>query len=216
MTEEKKTILTWIDLETTGLNEDEGNILEYAVVFTDSELNELRAVEGVVKQDLAMAIELMDGYVVKMHTQNGLLDELKMLEAKMDGDYDDALRLCSFGICSRMQGIEAQFLDNKIVFVAAGSNVLFDIKWIIRHMPGVAEKLDHRGRIEGSESYRCLDVSNYKVGFPKIFGKAANATHRAMDDIRFSIEQHRKMRNIVNHGVELLIDRGDRNVFLGK
>ena len=73
---DKKTVLFWVDLETTGLDEKNGRVLEYAVVLTDLELNELASIEGIVKQDVDEATALMDDYCRNMHTDNGLLAEL--------------------------------------------------------------------------------------------------------------------------------------------
>ncbi len=75
-------------------------------------------------------------------------------------------------------------------------------------MPILLSNMDHRGVIEGPESYRHLDVSNYKTGFAKLFGPSTNATHRAMDDIRFSIGQQRRMQMIVDAGVNALSEQG--------
>jgi len=191
------TILTWIDLETTGLKPSGGHrILEYAVVFTDLELNEIASCEGVIPQYENEARALMDDYVTKMHTDNGLLDAIKCaqvgnIKAHNAISYGCEVQLAEERILNMMDG------DKSVIFVIAGSNILFDVKWIMEQMPGVARRLDHKNVIEGPESYRCLDVSSYKVGFPDIFKTATSAKHRAMDDIRASIAMHAKMRSMV-------------------
>lgn len=189
-----RTVLAWIDLETTGLNKESGRILEYAVVFTDLELNELGAREAILLQDRNIAVELMDDYVVKMHTQNGLLDKLIVGDTT---DYEDSLRIASSDILADMSGLELE-LGNDIIFVIGGSTIGFDKGWIEKHMPGLFEKLH----------YRQLDVSGYKVGFPELFGTATSNAHRAMDDIQASIATHRRMQMIVNAGVKALAEQG--------
>jgi len=187
---EQETVLVWIDLETTGKRPVEDyRILEYAVVFTDLELNELSAREAVIPQCYDTAISQMDDYVTAMHSRNGLLDALRAFSARGDQDYEDNLRIASRDILADMFGLALE-LDKprtEIIFVIAGNTVGFDRDYLEIHMPGLYEKLH----------YRQLDVSSYKVGFPNIFGTATSDKHRAMADIRDSIEQHRKMREIV-------------------
>ena len=85
-----------------------------------------------------------------------------------------------------MLGLMDSFGDD-VIFVVAGSTVSFDKDWLKAHMPEVARRLH----------YRQLDVSSYKVGFPEIFGTKTSDAHRAMADIRVSIEQQAKMRRLV-------------------
>ena len=50
------TILTWIDLETTGLRPPSSHrILEYAVVLTDLELKELASLTAVIPQNVKLS-----------------------------------------------------------------------------------------------------------------------------------------------------------------
>jgi oligoribonuclease len=175
---EKRTVLTWVDLETTGLRPpSDHRILEFAVVFTDLELDELASVQGVIPQSVETIRDLADDYVIDMHTSNGLLAEI---EAASSTDYVGELGLAEAKILGAMTAIGG---DNTI-FVIGGSTVGFDKSYLEVHMPALFDALH----------YRQLDVSTYKVGFPEIFGTETNAAHRAMADIRQSIEQQAKMR----------------------
>jgi oligoribonuclease len=208
MTKEKKekhTVLAWIDLETTGLDENKGRILEYAVVFTDLELNELACRTNIIPQNVKIARDLMDDYVVEMHTKNKLLGQLEA--ANRDAlQYSDSIEeaeddiLTMLGIIRErvadrhIEVVDHEAIEVDVIFVIAGNTVGFDKRWIKVHMPKLFEALH----------YRQLDVSCYKVGFPTIFGTGTSAAHRAMADIRSSIEQHRRMRGIINGAARIV------------
>jgi oligoribonuclease len=189
----QNTVLMWCDLETTGLKPVKNHrILEYAVVFTDLELNELGSCGGVISQDLEIVQALMDDYVINMHTQNGLLKDLADLEQYTAG-YSTSLLEAQERILKTLHDVKNKVTDYQVevIFVIAGNTVGFDKGYIEYHMPRLFDRLH----------YRQLDVSSYKVGFPETFGTATSDAHRAMADIRDSIEQHRKMRGLVADGL---------------
>lgn len=71
-------MIVFVDVETTGLFENEGHLLEVALVLTDDDLNEVAHVSTLVRpvgRDVD-ALQ-MDDVVRAMHIKNGLLDELK-------------------------------------------------------------------------------------------------------------------------------------------
>lgn len=187
----ERTVLAWVDLETTGLDKENGSILELALVLTDLELNELDAYESIVPQDVPDALDNMDDYVKNMHTGNGLINELVRAG---DASYADSLSSIEQEVLNRLACVRISVTDyeEKVIFVIAGSTVGFDKGWIEKDMPRLFEKLH----------YRQLDVSSYKVGFPLTFGTATSDAHRAMPDIRASIEIHRKMRELVQLGMD--------------
>jgi oligoribonuclease len=183
---DKKTVLVWVDLETTGLDERKGvgEILEYAVVLTDIELNEIDAVEGVITHDMNWVNDIMNDYVVEMHTKNGLLQEILEASSKSGDLFGHA------AIAQAEKMLVGWLLRHKTedtIFVIAGSTVSFDRRWLKEHMP----------EFESMLHYRQLDVSVYKVGFPTIFGDGTSEAHRAMPDIRESIRKHWLMRDIM-------------------
>lgn len=190
----KNTVLAWVDLETTGLKPvSHHRILEYAFVFTDLHLNELGAITDIVPQNMGDASCMMDEYVRGMHNKNGLLDELYQAELAAENiDYSSTILAAQDDILAKLGEVHAKASDHEVevIFVIAGNTVGFDKGYLGFHMPKVFEALH----------YRQLDVSAYKVAFPDIFGTATSDAHRAMADIRESIESHRKMREIVEHG----------------
>jgi len=183
---DKRTVLVWIDLETTGLKREPDRILEYAVVLTDLELKELDTLTAVIPQNMGIVRMKMDDYVTEMHTKNGLLGELDAFPWESDAIlYNDSIKVAEQHILDLMMSYD----NEDVIFIIAGSTISFDRGFIEYVMPGLFEKLH----------YRQLDVSNYKVAFPDIFGTTTSAKHRAMDDIRDSIAVHAKMRDIVEN-----------------
>ena len=185
----ERTVLAWCDLETTGLKPViEHRILEYALVFTDLELNELGAIQHIVPQNVTIARTLMDEYVTEMHTNNGLLEELESYESRAL-QYNDSVAQEEQIILDTMKNVKNTVIDyeENVIFVIAGSTVGFDKGYLELHMPKLFAELH----------YRQLDVSSYKVGFPTIFGDATSEAHRAMADIRESIKKHELMLDIM-------------------
>lgn len=194
-----KTILAWIDLETTGLKAESGRILEYAVVLTDLELNELASLTNIIPQNVGVARTMMDDYVTEMHTSNGLLEELEAAEGNAP-QYGDSIEEADQTIAALLQRVTLMKATDPtdIIRVISGNTIGFDRLWIVKDMPILCNSLH----------YRQLDVSSYKVGFPELFGVATSVAHRAMADIRASIAQQERMRMIVTAGVKALADKG--------
>lgn len=172
-----KPILAWIDIETTGLNPTRGEVLEIAMVLTHLNLdieNSFRMVIGHTRESLE---NLMDDYVEKMHRDSGLLE----LVYRSGNTCDDAAIAINriLNRCTR----QAPSVH------MAGSSIDFDRRWLNAHMPSVAGRFHHR----------VLDVSGYKLAFPDIWDVGYAPAHRAMDDVLYSIEEHRKMRKVIAH-----------------
>jgi oligoribonuclease len=182
-----RTILFWLDFEATSLDvrKGHGELLEYAVVFTDLELNELDAYESIIPHSWDRVNSLLSPKAREMHIANGLLSELR--------DADQMVTLAKGEAV--VKGIEEMLLkrmrqfmaEEPTIFVIAGSSIWYDRNALKEHMP----------KLDKALHYRLLDVSVYKVGFPSIFGSETSTAHRAMADIRESIKKHAKMREIV-------------------
>ena len=68
--------LVWIDCEMTGLDLNNDELVEIAVVVTDFDLNILDpGLDIVIKPD-ASALENMGDFVRNMHTSSGLIEEI--------------------------------------------------------------------------------------------------------------------------------------------
>ena len=190
-----RTVLTWIDLETTGLRPpSDHRILEYAIVFTDLELNELASLTAVIPQNVGVAKAMMDNYVFEMHSGNGLLEELDSFPWKYDAiQYADSIEAAEKNIMRMLKSVADDVTDHDVdvIFVVAGSTIGFDKSYIEVFMPTLFEQLH----------YRQLDVSGHKVGFPELFDSNVRSAHRAMADIRASIAVQAKMRELLGYTV---------------
>ena len=162
--------LVWIDLEMTGLDPDENTIIEIATIVTESDLSIVA--EGpsfaidVGKEELAK----MDNWNVKHHTENGLLD-----------------RIQSDGVS--MENAERQTLEFLKEHSSPGQSPLCgntigqDRRFLRRYMPELHDFFH----------YRSVDVTSIKIlarsWYPEVGKWRKNSGHRALDDIRGSIEE---------------------------
>jgi oligoribonuclease len=168
--------LIWMDLEMTGLDPESERIIEVATIVTDSTLNILE--EGpvlVVKQDEAL-LGRMDDWNREHHTNSGLVDRIR-----------------SEGITEReAESATLEFISRFVKENEAplcGNSIGQDRRFLVRYMP----------TLEAYLHYRNLDVSTVKElamrWRPDVAGgyKKAGA-HRALDDIKESIEELRHYR----------------------
>jgi len=184
----QKTVLAWLDLETTGLDEKSGRILEYAMVCTHVDLTDILYMSKIIPQNVGIARAMMDDYVVDMHTKNGLLAELEAAEGNAL-QYADSIEQAEEELIQMLNAVTLAVGGNmyEIIFVIAGANPGFDKDWVEEHMPNLFKQLH----------YRQLDVNTYKVGMPDSFDPKSSVAHRAMADIRESIAHQSGMLDIV-------------------
>jgi oligoribonuclease len=172
--------LVWIDCEMTGLDVKADALIEVAALVTDSELNVLGTGLDVVIKPPSAAVEQMKDVVRDMHTASGLLDQL-----------DSGVDLAT---------AEDAVLDYVRAYVPvpgkaplAGNSVGTDRLFLTRDMPTLEEYLH----------YRIIDVSSIKELARRWFPRAYYASprkggnHRALADIRESIEELRYYRDAV-------------------
>lgn len=88
-------MIAWTDVETTGLDETKGDLLEIAIVVTDDQLNEVASASTVIRPPVSLdaTIAKMDPYVKDMHTKNGLIDELRNLAPAPPSDKSELERV---------------------------------------------------------------------------------------------------------------------------
>ncbi len=176
----RSDLLLWIDLEMSGLDVERERILEAAAILTDSEL-ELVA-EGprlVVHQD-AELLAAMDDWNREHHGESGLTDEVRS-STLSEGDAEE--RLLAFVREHCEPGTTP----------LAGNSIHHDRIFLRRYMP----------RLEAFFHYRNVDVSTVKELVrrwnPDVFDRAPAKTdkHRALEDIKESIEELRYYRRAV-------------------
>lgn len=168
--------LIWIDMEMTGLNPETDRIIEVATLVTDANLTILA--EGPVlalhRSDEVLAG--MDDWNQRTHGESGLVQRVR------DSRLDDA-------------GAEAQTLEflrqwsKPGASPMCGNSVHQDRRFMARYMPA----------LEAFFHYRNLDVSTVKElarrWRPELpGGYQKNNNHRALDDIRDSVNELRYYR----------------------
>lgn len=161
----------------TGLDAERERIIEVAVLVTDGELNVLAEGPELVLRQPDAILDAMDDWNRKHHGESGLVARVRA------SDIDDAAadRAVYDFIASHVKEREAPL---------AGNSVHQDRRFIRRYMPLVDAHLH----------YRHVDVSTVKElvsrWSPEAYAKRPHkkASHRAMDDIRESIEELRFYR----------------------
>ena len=167
-----------MDLEMTGLEPDQDTILEIATLITDDNL-ELIA-EG---PDLIIHVDEedltgMEEVVVKMHTKSGLLEAVR----------DSTVTLAEAG--AQTLAFLQQHIEKPRTVPLCGNSIGTDRRFLAKHLTEIEEFLH----------YRSVDVSTVKElarrWNPEVLESAPKKAtgHRAMDDIRESLEELRHYR----------------------
>jgi len=172
--------LVWIDCEMTGLDFVKDALVEVAALVTDFELNVLGEGVDLVIKPPAEALEQMIPFVRDMHTSSGLIDELENGTTIADAE-------------AQVLAYLREHCANGSRPPLAGNSVGTDRAFLARDMP----------QLETFLHYRNVDVSSIKElsrhWFPRAYFNAPAKTggHRALADIRESIEELRFYRDAV-------------------
>ncbi len=164
--------ILWVDLEMTGLNPREDIILEVAAIVTDWELREIATFEGIIKHDELIIREKMARSAVFWNENSEAREGL--LKQNNAGRSSDIVERDILAFINEYCVAEPNVL-------LAGNSIHQDRKFIEHYW----KQLDARLH------YRMLDVSAWKVVFEGKYSKkfAKPEKHRALDDIRGSIEE---------------------------
>ena len=164
----------------TGLDLHADALVEVAALVTDFDLNVLGDGIDIVIRPPAAALEQMVPFVRTMHTSSGLIDEL-----------DDGVTL------EEAQAVVLAYIKEQCADGSrpplAGNTVATDRAFLARDMPELEQFLH----------YRIVDVSSIKElsrrWFPRAYYNAPEkgGNHRALADIRESIEELRYYRDTV-------------------
>ena len=187
----REDLILFLDLETTGTNEEKDNIIEIGLSMIDAtkapEYPELDAINLIVKPTDDALRRLIDKDVVfEMHQKSGLYDYLRNPEL---AHHVNSLEDAEFKAIA--------FLDR---FVAGdtshiplgGSGVLhFDRKFIKRWLPKFDKRL----------TYWAYDMGVFRRSFQKAgvapYSQEAK-THRALDDARVHADEFRFYQKFIS------------------
>lgn len=160
--------LYWIDMEMTGLDVEKEVIIEVAAIITDWDFTVVDSFETVVKQP-QIYLDNMDAWNKEHHGESGLT---RRVPNGMDpSNVEDHLIELVYKNYARDDGRP----------VLAGNSIMQDRLFINKHFPRFANLLH----------YRMLDVTAWKIVFQNKFNHQyeKQGAHRALDDIRESIEE---------------------------
>lgn len=172
----KTTKLVWMDLEMTGLEPDRDTIIEIATLVTDGDLNLLaEGPELVIHQDPAL-FDAMDDWNREHHSKSGLWK--KVVESKVSLAEAEAQTLAFL----------KQHVGEK-ESPLCGNSIWQDRRFLFRHMQ----------TLEAYLHYRLVDVSTVKElavrWHPALKFTKAKGSHRALDDVRESLDELRYYRD---------------------
>ena len=174
-------MLVWLDLEMTGLDPARHAIVEIATIVTDDELEIVAEGPDLVVHQPAEALAAMEKIVRDMHKRSGLLPLIEASTMSLE----EAGKLTLEFI--------RQHVPEPHTVPLCGNSIGTDRRFLAVHLPDIEEWLH----------YRSVDVSTIKElarrWYPQVLAevpeKAGN--HRALDDIRESIEELRYFRRTI-------------------
>ena len=171
----KQRILFWVDLEMTGLS-DEQVIIEIASLVTDAQLNVLAEGPEIAIKRTQEEMSRMEDWPAKQHQTSGLLERVeksKVTVAKAEKQTLEFVRKWA----------------DKNSATLCGNSIWVDRRFLHKEMP----------TLEGYLHYRMIDVSSFKEvvesWYPETLRPPTKKqSHLAMDDIKESLEELRWYR----------------------
>jgi oligoribonuclease len=156
----------------TGLNLEIDELVEIAVIVTDSELNPIHEGFDLVIKPNDSALDNMGDFVTEMHTKSGLITEISSGVSVGEAEIN---------VLEYLQGLIPEGQRPPL----AGNSIGTDRAFLTRYMP----------QLDNYLHYRNVDVSSIKElarrWYPRAYfnAPAKDGGHRALADIRESIRE---------------------------
>lgn len=169
-------MLAWMDLEMTGLEPSRDVIVEIATLITDDELNIVAEGPDLVVHQPDDVLAIMDPFVVEMHTRSGLLPAIKASSITLEDAGAQTLAFIK------------QYVPEPRSVPLCGNSIGTDRRFLAAYLPDIENYLH----------YRSVDVSSVKElvrrWYPQVRSERPRKAgqHRALDDIRESVNEDRK------------------------
>lgn len=172
----RRSNLIWIDLEMTGLDTVNDQIIEIATIVTDKELNILAEGPVIAIHQPDSVLDGMDEWNTTHHNRSGLVARIKASTHTAAQAEEETLAFLR------------QHVDEN-ASPMCGNSICQDRRFMARLMP----------TLEAFFHYRNLDVSTLKElaarWAPDILaGHKKESKHLALDDVKDSIEELRYYR----------------------
>ena len=173
---DKKQCLIWIDLEMTGLVPESDRIIEIATIVTNADLQVIAEGPVLAIRQSKAVMDAMDEWNKRHHGASGLIERVRLSPLDESGAERATLQFLSQH-CER--GASPM----------CGNSICQDRRFLARYMP----------ELESFFHYRNLDVSSVKELCKRwrpdlMEGFTKESTHKALDDIRESIQELRYYR----------------------
>jgi oligoribonuclease len=168
-------VLVWLDMEMSGLDPDRERIIEVATILTDGQLTEIAIGPDLVIHQSDELLAAMDEWNKTHHGASGLVERVKTSTVTEAEAEEQTIAFINAHVSTKERP------------VLAGNSIHQDRRFIRRYMPALEKRLH----------YRMVDVSTIKElarrWFPQLIAKQKQKkeTHRALDDIRESIDELR-------------------------
>ena len=186
-------MLAWMDLEMTGLDPSRHVIVEIATLITDDQLNLVAEGPNIVVGASDEELAAMDDFVRGMHTKSGLLDQITASTVSLQEAGEQTLAFLK------------QHIPEERSVPLCGNSIGTDRRFLAQQLPEIEEFLH----------YRSVDVSTIKELARRWYPAAlANVPrkdggHRALDDIRESLDELRYWRSAVFASPPPVTDQGE-------
>lgn len=171
-------VLVWMDLEMTGLDPARNVIVEIATIVTDDQLEVVAEGPDLVIHQDDEALAAMEDVVRDMHNRSGLTEAIRASAISLEDAGRQTLAFIK------------QHVPEPRTVPLCGNSIGTDRRFLSAYLNDIEEHLH----------YRSVDVSTLKElakrWFPAILAEQPrkDSAHRALDDIRESINELRFYR----------------------
>lgn len=171
----KQKNVLWIDLEMTGLDPVKDRILEVGAIITDWNFKEIATYEAAIQ----VGPRLVERRMFKGPAKDFWASVPETRDALIKQNNETARS--GRTIENELLAFIDEHFEKNIPIILAGNSIHMDRRFIENEWT----------RLNARLHYRMLDVSAWKVVFENRYGKkfSKREAHRALDDIRGSIEE---------------------------
>ncbi|KAK9881065.1 hypothetical protein WA026_014410 [Henosepilachna vigintioctopunctata] len=170
--------IVWIDMEMTGLDIDKDKIMEVACLITDSDLNIVAEGPNIIIHQPKEVLDNMNEWCKNQHGKTGLSEECAKSTTTIEEAEEKLLNFVEANVTEKVSPL-------------AGNSVYMDRLFLRKFMKNVDDHLH----------YRIIDVSTIKEVCRRWNGEVYSSApkkgygHRALNDIRESIEELKYYKN---------------------
>lgn len=187
-TTDKKELILWADVETTGTNAYSDYLLEVGALFTDMQGNKIghsfsEVLDNGSPKNIADA---MDDLVTQMHTKNHLFEEICEGKGIPLSNLDSKFEKW---ITETAETATGENVSDVIIYFG-GRSMNLDRAFLSRHAPRAYGLISYRG-IDMTSVCLLLQRNNIIENEEVLY--VSDVAHRALDDSAQAAEQYRRI-----------------------